>query len=203
MDSLLSLSIAVIALCGAVPLKSTQIESTQNDAKPLPKQAAVPVQPGWKLVWADEFDQDGPPNPRNWTFEAGFVRNQEQQWYQAENARCTRGMLILEGRRERKRNPGYESGSRDWRHNREFAEYTAASIKTEGLHAWKYGRFEMRARIDTRSGLWPAFWTLGVEGEWPSNGEIDIMEFYRGSLLANVAWGTDRRWTAKWHRSEE
>ena len=56
----------------------------------------------------------------------------------------------------------------------------------------------MRGRIDTRPGLWPAFWTLGVKGEWPGNGEIDIMEYYRGILLANVAWGTERRFVPKW-----
>jgi beta-glucanase (GH16 family) len=56
----------------------------------------------------------------------------------------------------------------------------------------------MRARIDTRDGLWPAFWTLGVEGAWPHNGEIDIMEYYRGVLLANVAWGGERRSQAIW-----
>jgi len=45
----------------------------------------------------------------------------------------------------------------------------------------------MRARIDADMGLWPAFWTLGDSGHWPSNGEIDIMEFYRNYLLANIA----------------
>ena len=58
---------------------------------------------------------------------------------------------------------------------------------TKRLHQWQYGRFEMRGRIDTRSGIWPPFWTLGW-GEWPDAGEIDVMEFYRGVLLANVAW---------------
>jgi beta-glucanase (GH16 family) len=154
---------------------------------------------GWKLVWADEFNKNGPPDPKNWTFETGFVRNEEAQWYQAANARCEHGMLIIEARQERKPNPNYEAGSNDWRRNRPFAEYTSACLKTEGLHAWQYGRFEMRARIDTRAGLWPAFWTLGVDGEWPSNGEIDIMEYYRGNLLANAAWGTNKRWNAKWH----
>lgn len=40
----------------------------------------------WRLVWADEFNTDGKPNARNWTFENGFVRNHELQWYQPENA---------------------------------------------------------------------------------------------------------------------
>jgi beta-glucanase (GH16 family) len=46
--------------------------------------------------------------------------------------------------------------------------------------------------------MWPAFWTLGVNGEWPSNGEVDVMEFYDGRLLFNVACGTTTRYTAKW-----
>lgn len=152
----------------------------------------------WKLVWADEFDKPGAPDPKKWTFENGFVRNEELQWYQPQNARCENGMLVIEGRRERVPNPRFEKGSADWKKSRETAEYTAASLTTRGLHAWRYGRFEMRGRIDIRDGIWPAFWTLGVSGEWPGNGEIDIMEYYRGKLLANVAWGTDRRWTAKW-----
>jgi beta-glucanase (GH16 family) len=56
----------------------------------------------------------------------------------------------------------------------------------------------MRGRIDTRPGLWPAFWTLGVTGRWPHNGEIDIMEYYRGLLLANVAWGGSKPFEAVW-----
>jgi beta-glucanase (GH16 family) len=156
-----------------------------------------------KLVWSDEFDKDGRPDPNNWTYERGFVRNQELQWYQPENARCENGMLIIEGRRERKQNPRYSSDGRDWRQNREYAEYTSSSLTTRRLHGWKFGRFEMRGRIDTRHGLWPAFWTLGVEGPWPSNGEIDIMEYYRGVLLANAAWAAERRWTAQWDDSRK
>jgi len=153
---------------------------------------------GLKLVWADEFNKDGRPDSRNWTYETGFVRNQEFQWYQPENARCEKGILIIEGRRERKRNPNHDPNGRDWRTKREYADFTSASLTTRGLHSWQYGRFEMRGRIDTRPGLWPAFWTLGVEGEWPANGEIDIMEYYRGMLLANAAWGSGKRWVAEW-----
>lgn len=52
----------------------------------------------------------------------------------------------------------------------------------------------MRAKIDISKGMWPAWWTLGVNKPWPGNGEIDIMEYYRGKLLANIAClGTDRK----------
>lgn len=153
---------------------------------------------GYKLLWADEFDKDGPPDPCNWTYERGFVRNEELQWYQPENAICENGLLIIEGRREQKQNPRYNPESTNWEQNREYAEYTSTSMTTRGLKSWMYGRFEMRAKIDTRPGLWPAFWTLGTQSEWPSCGEIDIMEYYKGTLLANAAWGTEKRWVPKW-----
>ncbi len=96
--------------------------------------------------------------------------------------------MIIEGRRERKKNPNFVPGSQSWTTNREHAEYTSASLTTKGIASWRYGRFEMRGRTDTRPGLWPAFWSLGVVGRWPDNGEIDIMEYYRDTLLANLIW---------------
>ncbi|MBW3130495.1 glycoside hydrolase family 16 protein [Hymenobacter profundi] len=157
------------------------------------------TQDGWRLVWADEFNTAGRPDPQNWQFENGFVRNHELQWYQPDNARIENGMLIIEARKENRPNPAHQPGSTDWKISRPTIDYTSASLNTQGRHQWQYGRFEMRGRIDARSGLWPAFWTLGVAGEWPANGEIDIMECYKGKILANVASGTDKRYTAKWH----
>ncbi len=170
----------------------------QQTTSPGDLKKSAPSYAGYKLVWADEFNKEGRPEPEKWTYEQGFVRNRELQWYQPDNARCENGLLIIEGRRERKKNPRYKPNSNNWRENRQYAEYTSASVTTRDLHNWMYGRFEMRGRIDTRAGLWPAFWTLGVKGQWPSNGEIDIMEYYRGMLLANAAWGTEKRWVPKW-----
>jgi beta-glucanase (GH16 family) len=155
----------------------------------------------YKLVWADEFHAHGPPDPRNWDYERGFMRNEELQWYQPENARCENGTLMIEARREQVANPRYDPQSSEWRERREFAEYTSASLATRGLHHWRYGRFVMRGRIDTRAGLWPAWWTLGNARRWPGGGEIDIMEFYRGTLLANVAWLGDSPRTPRWNIS--
>jgi beta-glucanase (GH16 family) len=152
----------------------------------------------YKLVWSDEFDKEGRPDPAKWTYETGLVRNEELQWYQPENARCEKGLLIIEARRQRKQNPRYNPDSKNWKQNRQYSDYTSASITTRGLHHWMYGRFEMRGRIDTRPGLWPAFWTLGSKGRWPSCGEIDIMEYYRGLLLANAAWASQKPWVPEW-----
>lgn len=150
------------------------------------------------LVWADEFDEDGEPDSDNWIYETGFVRNEEYQWYQPNNARVENDLLIIEGRREQTENPDFDPDSDDWQEERKYANYSSTSMLTRGKHDWKFGRFEMRARIPAREGLWPAFWTLGVDGPWPENGEIDIMEYYDGQILANAAWGTEKPYTPKW-----
>ncbi len=152
---------------------------------------------GYSLIWADEFNKPGAPDSSNWGFEKGFVRNNEDQWYQEPNAWCENGILILEARKEKKPNPAYQPGSDDWQKNRDSILYTASSIHTSGKQSWQYGRFEMRGRISINQGVWPAWWTLGVSGAWPANGEIDIMEYYRGKLLANIAClGPDKK--AEW-----
>lgn len=160
-------------------------------ARATPAEPAPAAPSGYRLVWADEFDRDGAPDPAKWTFEHGFARNKELQWYQPENARCAGGLLIIEAQRESRPNPGHEPGSRDWRRSRPTVDYTSASVTTRGLHAWLYGRIEVRAKIDVRDGMWPAIWTLGVENRWPANGEIDVMEYYSGKMLANTFWAQE------------
>jgi len=165
---------------------------------------AIAIPSGYtKLAWHDEFDADGAPSSANWGYEQGFVRNEELQWYQPDNASVADGLLTITARRETKANPNYKSGSSDWKTNRQNADYTSTSMTTSGKQSWQYGRFEMCAKIPISNGMWPAWWTLGVSGEWPSNGEIDIMEFYKGKILANVACGTSTEWQAKWDSSSK
>lgn len=160
-----------------------------------------PRDASWRLVWAEEFDRDGPPDPKRWEFEHGFERNHELQWYQPENAFCRDGVLIFEARRQRVENPDYQTNHRSWKKSRPYAGYTSASIITREHLSWKYGRFEIRARFPALPGLWPAIWTTGRHGHWPHNGEIDIMEYYKGLILANtVHAGTGGR--DLWHTSK-
>jgi len=148
---------------------------------------------GYALVFQDEFAQPGRPNPAYWVFEEGFVRNREAQWYQPQNAWVENGRLIIEARRETVPNPHHDPASDDWRRQRPNAEITSASLKTKGKRSWTHGIIEVRARFVPERGLWPAIWTVGDVGPWPKGGEIDIMEYYRDSILANTAWG-DGTW---------
>lgn len=151
----------------------------------------------YQLVWQDEFEQDGVPNPDYWTYENGFVRNKEAQWYQPQNAIVRDGVLVITGKRETKPNPNYRDGSTNWQQNRKMIEYTSASVISKGRKEFQYGYFEIRARIPACRGSWPAIWLLGCKEKygWPSCGEIDILEYYprngQNLLHANACWGND------------
>ena len=141
---------------------------------------------GWRLAWAEEFNYTGLPDGRKWVYETGFVRNRELQYYTSnrlENARVENGCLVIEGRKEKYRNPRYQAGAdpaKDPKRGREFAEYTAASLTTERKAEFHYGRIEVRAKLPQGRGVWPAIWMLGANHStvgWPKCGEIDIMEF--------------------------
>jgi beta-glucanase (GH16 family) len=151
-----------------------------------------------QLIWSDEFNKEGALDTTKWRFESGFARNEEAQWYQAENAVCSNGNLVITAKKERRANPTYVAGSTDWRTSRAFIDYTSASVVMKKEHAFKYGKMEIRAKIVAETGLWPAIWTLGVSGEWPSNGEVDVMEYYNNQILANFAIGSATQWQAIW-----
>jgi beta-glucanase (GH16 family) len=154
-----------------------------------------------KLTWDDEFDGTGRPDETKWHFETGFQRNHEDQWYQKENAYLDgKGHLIIEGRKERVLNPDYQAGSSDWKKNRQYAEYTSASMQSKFIY--KYGKVIVRAKIPITSGSWPAIWQVGNTWEWPLGGEIDILESYpsngQPAIHANYCWGSDKRWSGNW-----
>jgi beta-glucanase (GH16 family) len=124
-----------------------------------------PAPGGWALVFSDEFDADGAPDPSRWAYELGYIRNNEAQFYTSrpENARVEGGHLVIEARKESYQGYGY----------------TSASLNTLGRFEFLRGRVEVRAKVPTGNGAWPAIWTLGTNRAqvgWPACGEIDIME---------------------------
>ncbi len=188
----------LLALTLAVALAAQAV----GRGKAVKPQRRIAHYKGYRLVWHDEFNRDGEPEAQ-WSYEKGFVRNEEEQWYQRENAWVEGGTLVIEGRRETVDNPWYDASSGDWRRGRRRASYTSASLNTSGSFRFRYGRVEVRAKLPTAPGAWPAIWLLGNQREWPENGEVDIMEYYvrNGcpSVLANACWGGGGRWIAEWN----
>ncbi|WP_373396099.1 hypothetical protein V8V91_15865 [Algoriphagus halophilus] len=76
---------------------------------------AQEIPEGYQLVWQEEFNEEGSVDLSTWNFEKGFVRNNELQWYQEANASQQNGILLIQGRREKLANPGFEAGSENWK----------------------------------------------------------------------------------------
>lgn len=127
-------------------------------------------QPKRRLVWADDFDSSGVLDTKKWSFETGYIRNNEMQFYtnsRPENARVENGLLVIEAR-----NDSFSVGDKRF-------PVTSASLVTEDKASWTYGRIEVKAKIPSSLGSWPAIWMLGADHQkvgWPACGEIDIME---------------------------
>ncbi len=124
-----------------------------------------------QLVWSDEFNGNS-IDLTKWAFQNGDGcpslcgwGNGELQTYtnNAKNTSVANGILTMTAVKET------VGGS----------SFTGSKLRTLGLHAWKYGRFEARMKMPLGRGLWPAFWMLSTNNQWPTTGEIDIME-YRG-----------------------
>ncbi len=153
---------------------------------------------GWTLVWQDEFDA-AKIDLSKWTHEVNAQGggNNELQYYtdRPENSYLEDGSLVIEARKEQYTDP---EGTRS---------YTSARMVSRGKGDWKYGRFDIRAKLPYGKGLWPAIWMMpseSVYGGWAASGEIDIMEMlghetnkvygtlhYGGTWPDNVHTGTD------------
>ncbi len=120
-----------------------------------------------QLVWEENFDGsqleqeswnsitgNGCPELCGWG-------NNELQFYSIENTKVANGFLNISAKKE-------------------GDTYTSGRINTKGKKEFQYGKIEVRAKLATGKGLWPAFWMLGSnrnEVGWPLCGEIDIVEY--------------------------
>lgn len=138
----------------------------------------------WTLTWSDEFsgEKNGALDPTKWTYDLGQGQNGwgngEFQTYtqRPENVSLDgNGNLVITAL-----NIPFNG-----------ANFSSARIKTQGLFAQKYGRFEAKIKTPYGPGIWPAFWMMGeniTEVGWPNCGEIDILEL-RGQQ-PNIVLGT-------------
>lgn len=152
---LVLISICFFSFC----TKSSSSADSQNPPPPPP-----PDTTKYQLVWSDEFDEDS-INTNVWNFERGGNGwgNNEQQYYQSDNASIENGNLVITAKKE-------TVGSNS---------YTSSRMTTQGKKEFEYGRIEARIKLPLGQGLWPAFWLLGSDiniAGWPACGETDIME---------------------------
>ena len=123
---------------------------------------------GMTLIWSDEFNTDGAPNTAKWGYDIGSNNgwgNRESQYYtnRSSNVIVQDGLLKITAKKE-----DYQG-----------SQYTSARLLSKGKFDFTYGRVEVRAKLPTGKGTWPAIWMLGANFEtveWPACGEIDIME---------------------------
>lgn len=185
--------LAALAACGGggsgpAPSPAPPVASPPPPppATPAPPVAADPAPAGYRLVWADDFDTPGLPDPSRWAYDTERNRlgwyNNERQYYAAarvQNSVVEGGRLRITARRESL------SSLPDWGGQ----AYSSVRLITRGQAAWTYGFFEIRAKMPCGTGTWPAIWMLGTGGRWPDDGEIDIVEHVGrnpGEILGTV-----------------
>jgi beta-glucanase (GH16 family) len=153
--------------------------------------------PAWQLVWKDEFD-GAKLDYTKWGVEenAHGGGNGEQQFFvdRPENVRVEDGHLVIEARKEDFESAGQKRG------------FTSGRIRTKHRADWKYCRVEVRAKLPTGRGLWPAIWMLPSQdkyGGWASSGEIDIMELVGhepGTVHGTLHYGS--KWPKNVHTGQ-
>lgn len=172
--------LATVGLTGAVAACTVTQSRSPDEARPIP---------GWHLSWSDEFDGPGIDRTR-WAVENVSTfgdGNSELACLmdRPQNVQVAGGRLALRALRE---SPPLVCGDSDERFPA-GRDFSSAMLTTAGKSSWRYGRFEIRARLPTApgssQGLWPAFWLRPVDG---GGGEIDVLEAVgTGRDLAEVA----------------
>jgi beta-glucanase (GH16 family) len=163
MKSLVKILVSILCIV----LLAAPICNKDKTSDPIPEKPT----PGSKvLVWSDEFDYTGLPDEGKWSYDtannAGGWGNNESQFYtkaRMKNAEVKGGYLYINAIKE-----DYKG-----------FKYTSARLVTKEKGDWLYGRMEIRAKLPSGTGMWPAIWMLPTDwayGDWPKSGEIDIME---------------------------
>ena len=172
---ILTLTLSCISLINSSCKKSSPVENLQKIPEVID---SIPAIPGWTLVWNDEF-KDTVIDLTKWEFEVNGDGggNNELQYYTAppRNAYADSGHLVIEAYKEEYMGK----------------QYTSARMRTKKKGDWTYGMFEIRAKLPSGRGLWPAIWMLPTDeyyGGWPQSGEVDIMEMLGHE--ANKVYGT-------------
>ena len=109
------------------------------------------------LIWSDEFNYTGLPNPKEWTLLTG---GSEQEYYtnSSKNSYVSNNSLVITSLKEQMNGYNYTSG------------------RIRSIRTFRYGYFEMGGILPQGRGVLPSFWLVGKAGNWPLGGEIDVFE---------------------------
>lgn len=172
-----ALLVALSGCGGDAPPVNTAAPVSAPSPSPTPSPTA-----SWQLVWSDEFGGTSLDRTK-WTPEESCWGggNNERQCYtdRPENIEVSGGLLYLKARKETFTGPDRPPEIAASPNPQVTREYTSGKVRTRGLHAWKYGRIEVRAKVPAGQGMWPAVWMMPEDdfyGGWPLSGEIDILE---------------------------
>ncbi len=155
------------------------VTAVSADGESISKTIPVNVIVALHLVWYDDFNTPGSPDPTKWGFDlgGGGWGNNELEYYtnRQTNAVVSNGTLKIYALKE-----SYNG-----------SQYTSARVLSNNLYSFEYGRMDVRAKLPAGTGTWPAIWMLGNDlatAGWPACGEIDVME-QNGSLKSTI-YGT-------------
>lgn len=141
----------------------------------------------WEMIWNDEFDTNGAPDPAKWKFAGRGKADWNRFCYDdLKNAYVEDGRLFLVG-----------TLSDD---PADTAQFHTGALRTQGLFAFKYGKVEISAKLGQGQGSWPALWMMpeaNVYGGWPVSGEIDIMEHLNFDTILYQTLHTDYTYNRK------
>ncbi|HEX2845767.1 MAG TPA: carbohydrate-binding protein [Chitinophagaceae bacterium] len=155
----------------ALTVNGSELQNPNNASYVVKGNVVFDGNPNWTMIYNDEFDVDGLPDPAKWSIDArpkGWINN-EQQVYTDEtrdNARVRNGNLVITGKKD------FPTGDPN-------APWSSARVVSLGKMEFLYGKAEMRAKLPRAGGSWPAFWLMPVSnvyGSWPKSGEVDILE---------------------------
>ena len=177
----------------------TNASGESNNGGLLDLSETVTTYPGYELVWNDEFNYDGEPLDSRWHLQYkpilgwGWANGEEQHYTtRRDNSYVSDGTLKIVAKRE------------NYSYNGTNKQYTSARLNSK--FDMKYGRIDVRAKLPSKGGTWPAIWTLGTnvnelgnyhgntDGDvgWPRCGEIDILEqrgYQKQNVLGTFHWG--------------
>lgn len=145
--------------------------STRHAVSEFKKVAVFVAEKEPQLIWSDEFNTNGAPDTSKWGYDIGTGSNGwgngEKQYYtnRTDNVKVENGVLKIIAKKE----------------NYQGSAYTSSRLLTKGKFDFTYGRIDVKAKLPTGVGTWPAIWMLGANIDtvnWPACGEIDIMEHW-------------------------